>query len=213
MGLDLLVVDLLRPSGTLHTIVVKLTTAGDAWIVADLADAAPPDALGPTPVDVGSLRLLNAGGMDVSVFRSRPTTFARQPSSSVYDVRIEHAAIPAQRGVYYLGVPPEWSVCSVRVDPPAWTGLHSHVDDSSWIECAFASSSSARKPLAICVSLDSDPAHGLSRLPEFGVLRHRHSPVEIIREAGPGALGVRIDLKAVLRAWRAETDGRNRREA
>jgi hypothetical protein len=53
--------------------------------------------------------------------------------------------------------------------------------------------------LAICLSVDSDTARGASPLPEFGVLHHRHSPIEILRAAAspPGAYGVTIDLKAV----------------
>jgi hypothetical protein len=71
---------------------------------------------------------------------------------------------------------------------------------------------SVPKP-SIWVSVDSDPAHGVSRLPEFRALHHRHSPVEIMRAAAygvgrslvdaievkPGAFGVKIDLKAVSR--------------
>jgi hypothetical protein len=226
---DALVVDLLRPSGALHTIVVKPKTHDDYVIVADITDAPPPDSAGHTPVDVGSLRLLNAEGIDVSVFRSRPRKFAQRASSSVYDVYIKHTATPMQQGVYYLGFPPEWSVCSVRIAQTAaagtrraWGGLHSHVDDSSWIELPFSSASASRESLAISVSVDSDPAHGVSRLPEFSALHHRHAPVEIMRPAAhgaepiasqragrslvdavevkPGAFGVRIDLRAVSRS-------------
>jgi hypothetical protein len=191
-----------------------------------LSDVAP----GPhTPVDIGSLRLLNAEGMDVSVFQSRPRKFAQRAPSSVYDVHITHAATPMQQAVYYLGFPPEWSVCSVRIAQTAaggtrraWTGLHSHVDDSSWIECPFSSASASRESLAIWVAVDSDPAHGVSRLPEFRALHHRHAPVETTRAAAhgaepitsrrlgrslvdaidvkPGAFSVKIDLKAVLRS-------------
>jgi hypothetical protein len=229
MWLDALVIDLLRPSGALHTIVVKAKTYGDYLVVADITDACPPDSAGHTPVDIGSLRLLNAEGMDVSVFQSRPRKFAQRASSSVYDVHIRHTAAPMQQAVYYLGLPPEWSVCSVRIAEiaaggtrRAWTGLHSHVDDSSWIECRFGSTSASRESLAIRVSVDSDPAHGVSRLPEFGALHHRHVPVEIVRAAAhgaepiasrrlgrglteaiqvkPGAFGVKIDLKAVFRS-------------
>jgi hypothetical protein len=220
MWLDTLVIDLLRPSGALHTIVVKPKTYGDYVVVADIADVGPPDSAGQTPIDIASLRLVNARGMDVSVFQSRPRKFARQASSSVYDVHIMHTATPMQQGVYYLGFPPEWSVCSVGIAQTgaggtrrAWTGLHSHVDDSSWIECPFRSASASRESLTILVSVDSDPAH-VSRLPEFRVLHHRHSPVEIMRPAAhgvgrtlldaievkPGAFGVRIDLKAVCRS-------------
>jgi hypothetical protein len=220
MWLDALVIDLLRPSGALYTIVVKPKTDGDYLVVADIADALPPDSAVQTPVDIGSLRLLNSGGMDVSVFQSRPRQFAQRASSSVYDVQIEHTAIPMQQGVYYLGLPPDWSVCSVRIAQTAagdtrraWTGLHSHVDDSSWIECSFRSASASGESLAIGVSVDSDPAH-LSQLPEFGALHHRHSPVVIMRAAAhgggrnhvgaievrPGALGAKIDLKAVSRS-------------
>jgi hypothetical protein len=205
---DALVIDLLRPSGTLHTIVLKPGTHGDSVVVADIADAGPPDSAGPTPVEIGSLRLRNAEGMDVSVLRSRPRRFAQQESSSVYDVHIEHTAAPMQRGVYYLGFPPEWSVCSVRIaetaaggPPRAWAGMHSHVDDSSWIERPFSSGSASGESLAIWVSVDSDAAHGVSPLPEFGVLHHRHAPIEILRAAAqPGAFGVKINLKAVLRS-------------
>jgi hypothetical protein len=228
MWLDALVIDLLRPSGALHTIVVKAKTYGDYVIVADIADTRPPDSAGQTPVDIGSLRLLNAEGMDVSVFKSRPRKFAQRASSSVYDVHIRHTATPMQQAVYFLGFPPEWSVCSVRIAQTAagtrqaWTGLHSHVDDSSWIECPFSSASASGESLAIWVSVDSDPAHGVSRLPEFGALHHRHAPVEIMRAAAhgaepiasrksgrssvdaievkPGAFGVKIDLKAVFRS-------------
>jgi hypothetical protein len=229
MWLDALVIDLLRPSGALHTIVVKPKTHGDYVVVADIADARPPDSAGQTPVDIGSLRLLNAEGMDVSVFQSRPCEFAQRASSSVYDVHIRHEATSMQQGVYYLGFPPEWSVGSVRIAQPAaggtrraWTGMHSHVDDSSWIECPFSIASSSRESLAIWVSLDSDPAHGVSRLPEFRALHHRHAPVEIMRAAAhgaepiasrrsdrsrddaievkPGAFAVKIDLKAVVRS-------------
>jgi hypothetical protein len=229
MWLDALVIDLLRPSGALYTIVVKAKTYGDYVIVADIADARPPDPAGQTPVDIGSLRLLNAEGMDVSVFQSRPREFAQRASSSVYDVHIKHTATPMQQAVYYLGLPPEWSVCSVRIaqtpaggTPQGWAGLHSHVDDSSWIECPFSSASASRESLAIWVSVDSDPAHGVSRLPEFRALHHRHAPVEIMRAAAhgaepiasrrlgrglvdaievkPGAFGVKIDLKAVFRS-------------
>jgi hypothetical protein len=226
---DELVIDLLRPSGTLHTIVVKARTYGDNVVVADIADTEPPDSADQTPVDIGSLRLLNAEGMDVSVSRSRPREFVQRSPSSVYDVHIEHTATPMQQAVYYLGLPPEWSVRSVRIAPTAagdtsraWTGLHSHVDDSSWIECPFRSASASREPLAIWVSVDSDPAHGVSQLPEFRALHHRHVPIEIIRAAAhgagpvasrkldsslvdaievkPGAFGVKVDLKAVLRS-------------
>jgi hypothetical protein len=167
--------------------------------------------------------------MDVSVFQSRPRKFAQRASSSVYDVHIEHTATPMQQAVYYLGFPPEWSVRTVRIAQTAaggtrraWTGLHSHVDDSSWIECPFSSTSASRESLGIWVSVDSDPAHGVSRLPEFGALHHRHAPVEIMRPAAhgaeptasrrvgrnvvdaievkPGAFGVKIDLKAVFRS-------------
>jgi hypothetical protein len=212
MWLDALVIDLLRPSGALHTIVVKPKTYRDYVVVADIADVRPPDSAGQTPVDIGSLRLLNAEGMDVSVFQSRPRKFAQRASSSVYDVHIEHTATPMQQGIYYLGFPPEWSVCSVRIAQTAaggtrraWTGLHSHVDDSSWIECPLSSASASRESLAIWVSVDSDPAHGVSRLPEFRALHHRHVPVEIMRAAAhgavkPGAFGVKIDLKAVFRS-------------
>jgi hypothetical protein len=233
MWLDALVIDLLRPSGALHTIVVKPKTYGDHVVVADIADTPPPDSAGQTPVDIGSLRLLNAEGMDVSVFRSRPRNFAQRASSSVYDIHIEHTETLMQQGVYYLGLPPEWCVCSVRIAQTAaggprraWTGLHSHVDDSSWIECPLGSDSASRESLAIWVSVDSDPAHGVSRLPEFGVLHHRHPPVEIMRPAGPdaeskdsrradrtlvgaidvkpGAFGVKIDMKAVVRSLRGD---------
>jgi hypothetical protein len=226
MGLDALVIDLLRPSGALHTIVVKAKTYGDKVVVADIADAPPPDSTGQTPVDIGSLRLLNTEGMDVSVFLSRPRTFAQRASSSVYDVHIEQTATAMQQAVYYLGLPPEWSVCSVRIAPTAaggnrraWSGLHSHVDDSSWIECPFSSAPASRESLAIWVSVDSDPAHGVSPLSEFRALHHRHTPVEIMRAAAngaepiasrrlgrslidalevkPGTFGVKIDLKAV----------------
>jgi len=228
MRLDALVIDLLRPSGALYTIVVKAKTYGDYVVVADVADARPPDSAGQTPVDIGSLRLLNAEGMEVSVFQSRPRKFAQRASSSVYDVHIKHTATPTQQGVYYLGFPPEWSVCSVRIAESAggtrraWTGMHSHADDSSWIECPFSSASASRESLAIWVSVDSDPAHGVSRLPEFRALHHRHVPVEIMRAAAhgaepiasqrlgrslvdaievkPGAFGVKIDLKAVFRS-------------
>ncbi len=229
MWLDALVIDLLRPSGALHTIVVKAKTYGDYVVVADIVDGRPPDSAGQTPVDIGSLRLLNAEGMDVSVFQSRPHKFAQRASSSVYDVHIEHATTPMQQAVYYLGFPPEWSVCNVRIAQNAaggtrraWTGLHSHVDDSSWIECPFSSASASRESLAIWVSVDSDPAQGVSRLPEFRALHHRHVPVEIMRAAAygaehiasrrlgrslvdpvevkPGAFGVKIDLKAVFRS-------------
>ena len=147
----------------------------------------------------------------------------------MYDVHITQTATPMQQGVYYLGFPPEWSVCSVRIaqtaaggTPRAWAGLHSHVDDSSWIQCHFSGASASRESLAIWVSVDSDPAHGVSRLPEFGALHHRHVPVEIMRAAAPGAeplasrrldrsladaievkpgaFGVKIDLKAVFRS-------------
>jgi hypothetical protein len=173
--------------------------------------------------------LLNAEGMDVSVFQSRPRSFVQRASSSVYDVHIEHTGAPMQRGVYYLGFPPEWSVCSVSIAQAAaggteraWIGLHSHVDDSSWIECPLSSASASPESLAIWVSVDSDPSHGVSRLPEFGVLHHRHCPVEIMRAAAPGAepkaprpvdrtlvgatdvkpgaFGVKIDMKAVVRS-------------
>jgi len=226
---DTLVVDLLRPSGALHTIIVKPKTDGDYVVVADIADAHPPDSAGQRQVDKGSLRLLNAVGMDVSVFQSRPSEFAKRPSSSVYDVHITRTATPMRQGVYYLGFPPEWSVCNVRVAQTAaggprraWSGLHSHVDDSSWIECPFSSASPSPESLAIWVSIDSDPAHGVSRLPEFGVLHHRHAPVEIMRTAAqgaapiasqrvggsldgaievkPGAYSVKIDLKAIFRS-------------
>jgi hypothetical protein len=229
MWLDALVIDLLRPSGALHTIVVKPRTDADHVVVVDLADAHPPDSAGQAPVDVDSPRLLNAEGMDVSVSRSRPREFARQGSSSAYDVHIEHTAPPMQRGVYYLGLPPEWSVCSVGITqsaaggaPGVWNGLHSHVDDSSWIEYPFSSASAFPESLEIRVSVDSDPAHGVSRLPEFRALHHRHSPVEVMRAATragdpmasqmvgravvdasgikPGTLGVKIDLKAVFRS-------------
>lgn len=230
MGLEALVIDLLRPSGALHTIVLKPRTHGDYVVVADIADAGPPDSAGPTSVDVASLRLLNAEGMDVRVFQSRPRKFAQRISSSVCDVHITHTAAPMQQGLYYLGLPSEWSVSSVRIAQTAaggtlraWSGLHSHVDDSSWIECPLGSASESLEPLAIWVSVDSDPAHGVSQLPQFGVLHHRHSPVEILRagahgaeakgsqrvglspgdalEVKPGALGVKIDLKAVFRSW------------
>jgi hypothetical protein len=46
MSLDALVIDLLRPSGALHTIVVKTKTDGDHVVVADIADARPPDSAG-----------------------------------------------------------------------------------------------------------------------------------------------------------------------
>ena len=226
---EALVIDLLRPSGALHTIVVKAKTYRDYVVVADIADARPPDSAGPAPVDIGSLRLLNAEGMDVSVFQSRPHKFAQRAWSSVYDVHIEHAAPAMQQAVYYLGFPPEWCVSSVRIKQSAdggirraWTGLHSHVDDSSWIECFFSSVSASRESLAIWVSVDSDPSNGVSRLPEFGVLHHRHVPLEIVRAAAhgaepiasrrlgrslvdaievkPGAFGVKIDLKAVFRS-------------
>lgn len=147
----------------------------------------------------------------------------------MYDVHITHTATPMRQAVCYLGFPAGWSVCSVRISEPAaggnrraWSGLHSHADDSSWIECPFGGASESRDSLAILVSVDSDPAHGVSRLPEFGVLRHRHSPVEIVRAAAhgagpmasrglgrglvdatevePGAFGVKIDLKAVFRS-------------
>ncbi len=231
MRLDALVIDLLRPSGALYTIVVKAKTYGDYVVVADIADTRPPDSAGHTPVDIGSLRLLNAEGMDVSVCQSRPRKFARRASSSVYDVHIKHTATPMQQGVYYLGFPPEWSVCCARIAQTAaggarraWNGLHSHVDDSSWIECPFGSASVSRESLAILVSVDSDPAHGVSRLPEFRALNHRHAPVAIVRapapgaeplasrgsgrtlvdgiEVKPGAFGVKIDLKAVFRSLR-----------
>jgi hypothetical protein len=140
-------IDLLRPSGS-H-VVVKAKTYGDYLVVADIADARPPDSAGHTPVDIGSLRLLNAEGMDVSVFQARPRKFAQRASSSVYDVHIRHTAAPMQQAVYYLGFPPEWSVCSVRIAEiaaggtrRAWTGLHSHVDDSSWISTGSAASAS-----------------------------------------------------------------------
>lgn len=229
MWLDGLVIDLLRPSGALHTIVVKPKADRDFVVVADIADAPLPDSTGQTRVDIGSLRLLNAEGMDVSVFQSRPRKFARRAASSVYDVHIKHTATPMQRGVYYLGFPPEWSVCSVRLPQTAagdtrraWSGLHSHVDDSSWIECPFGRASASRQSLAIWVTIDSDPAHGVSRLPEFKALHHRHAPVEVLRAAAPGAepiasrglgrsladaievkpgaFGVKIDLKAVSRS-------------
>jgi hypothetical protein len=229
MRLDALVIDLLRPSGALYTIVLKARTYGDYVVVADIADTRPSDSAGQTPVDIGSLRLLNAEGMDVSVFQSRPRKFARRAASSVYDVHIKHTATPMQQAVYYLGLPPEWSVCSVRIARTAaggtrraWAGLHSHVDDSSWIECPFSSASASRESLAILVSVDSDPAHGVSRLPEFGALHHRHAPVEIMRAAAhgtepiasrrsgrnrvdavevkPGTFGVKIDLKAAFRS-------------
>jgi hypothetical protein len=231
MRLDALVIDLLRPSGALYTIVVKAKTYGDYVVVADIADTRPTDSPGHTPVDIGSLRLLNAEGMDVSVWQSRPRRFARRASSSVYDVHIKHTATRMQQGVYYLGFPPEWSVCRARIariaaggTRRAWTGLHSHVDDSSWIECPFGSASASRGSLAILVSVDSDPAHGVSRLPEFRALNHRHAPVAIVRSAAhdaeplasrglgrslvdgievkPGAFGVKIDLKAVFRSLR-----------
>lgn len=236
MRLDALVIDLLRPSGALHTIVVKAKSYRDYLVVADIADARPPDSAGQSPVDIGSLRLLNAEGMDVSVFQSRPHKFAQRASSSVYDVHIKHTATPMQQAVYYLGFPPEWSVCSVRIAQTAaggtrraWTGLHSHVDDSSWIECPFSSASASREPLAIWVSVDSDPAHGVSQLPEFRALHHRHVPVEMMRAAAhgaepiaaprlgrnlveaievkPGAFGVKIDLKAVFRSLRVSNRG------
>ena len=229
MRLDALVIDVLRPSGALHTIVVTAKAYGGYVVVADIADVPLPDSAGPTPVDIGSLRLLNAEGMDVSVFQSRPGKFAQRALSSVYDVHIKHTATPMQQGGYYLGFPPEWSVCSVRFaqtaaggTPRAWAGLHSHVDDSSWIECPFSSTSASRESLAIWVSVDSDLAHGVSRLPEFRALHHRHAPVEIMRppahgaepvasqrvgrslvdaiEVKPGTFGVKIDLKAVSRS-------------
>lgn len=205
------VIDLLRPSGALCTIVVTPRTQGNSLVVADIADDLPPDSAAPTPVDMRSLRLLDAEDVDVQVFRSRPRTFARRASSSVYDVHIEHTAIPRRPGFYYLGFPPEWCVCSAKIEQAAasgthraWSGLHSHADDSSWIECALGGHSESGAALAVWASVESDPAHDVSRLPEFGVLHHRHSPIEILRDAmavKPGAFAVKIDLRAIARSF------------
>ena len=121
---DGLVIDLLRPSGALHTIVVKPNTHGGRLVVADMADERPPHSADRTPVDIGSLRLVNPEGMEVSVFQSRPRGFARRGSSSVYDIHIAHSATPIRQGVYYLGFPPEWSVRSVKGRAPRRVEAH-----------------------------------------------------------------------------------------